>query len=284
MLKQQIQDLMIGFVEELCTEKEIEKFYKKHLKENCLLPIDARILAAIMLSIVVKQGYFLEKIVRDIIDQEEHLELHNFSGDMRTEFMYTMYSRNLIDQYIEKLSKKGSSPTRNEYDSLLEGIQKYEADPTKIIVDTVKRNIDMCFFDKRYKSWYIVEMKFCDNRIGKSYEEIHRKLLNIYSGFLNECEMSEWNNIHPIIYYFNGYQSKKSKFFPKEYIYYDEHFFNDFIKSVSYNDILHCLKEVKESDEMKHAIHGLQEKIRSYVKVQEEKKKELEEKEKEKEI
>jgi len=256
---------MIQFVLEFATDSEIEKFYEKYGDEQFILPLDARILSGIMLSISIKQGYLIEEIIRDIVAQERHLELHSVSGEMRTRLLYTKHSVSAVERYLSRMAQQKNEPKGRVYRALLERIRRNEADETKPLIESGNYNIDVMFRDNRDGKMYQIEIKFADTHNKYAYQTIHRKLFIIYAGLLNTMENSKWESLTPMLYYFNPFRIMRNRYLPGRYILRGSTFFEKFFTMVTYSDILEIFKKVKGGKDMRDAIGGLQEYVQKYV-------------------
>jgi hypothetical protein len=265
MLKDIIRQKMLQFVRDVGSDDEIEKFYKKYESERFVLPVDARILSGIMQSISIRQGYLVEDILREIIKDDQRLVLHPFSGQMRTELVYMKASLSTIDRYISRQYKGLTKPLKRIYQAFLRSLQRIEADETRILVESGCYNVDVAFMVVETGEWHLFEVKFCDNHNYIQLLDIYRKLYTIYAGMLNTFDKLIWDKFIPHVYYFNDYAVTKNKYMPEEYIYRGASLFRNFFVTVTYNDILDCLKQVKNSQEMCDAISDLQQKVQKYV-------------------
>lgn len=265
---QQLRQKMVHFVHEVGSEEEIEKFYKKYCSERFILPLPARILSGIMQSISIRQGYLVESLIRDIIQHEVGLVLHEFSGVMKTELVYTKQSQSTIHRYIEEHYKSRGKPLPRDFSKFLRTLRKHEADDTHMLIEGGNYNIDIMFLSSREGEWYIFECKFCDNHDAIQLLNIHKKLFTIYAGVLNALRVDsdkQVEKIHPCLYYFNDYKISKNKYLPEEYIYRGETLFKKFFVQTSYQDMLQCFHDVKRSHEMREALNSLQHRVRDFV-------------------
>lgn len=260
-----ITQSMCDCVYSMSLDTEIERFFKKYKDIQYLIPLESRILVGMMHSLIIKQGYLIETVLKHILSSETGMYLHAFSGKLKTSLTISPQSVICIDHYLESCQKKGHV-TKQEYTHVLKDIQRYERDSD--CYDDFRefeRNIDLLFYCEKLNRWYILEVKFTDNQSVSQYREMCKKLLWTYAGLLHEFPKKDWNILCPALYYFQNEYIQHSSGIYYKHVYYGASLFSTLFSTITYSDVLECFQKVRETKEIQNVFCLWKDRIHNFL-------------------
>ncbi len=155
--------------------------------------------------------------------------------------------KNLIDSYITKCQIDNNMELEKSFIKLQNEIFENNKEQFGKII-YFKHDIDLLFKDKQTDIIYYLEIKYNDDHDTGKFVDINRKFIKTYAYLLNEFDLSSYDKLMPILFFFNNKKMKGNIYVPENSnIRRGKHFFDEFL-TTSYRSVDEYLKQLSESE------------------------------------
>lgn len=225
-IEELIQKAVIEIITETASEKNIQDKLKLHTDKIHFVPVQYRVLGGLLQSLNIKFGNFIEKLISLVIEADPHISSLEVSGS-RLPLSMTAQTDALIDRYITKRQLPESPDDCTQpFHELLQSIIEIEADQS-LARQTIVKDVDVLFRIASGQTIYL-EVKYNDDHDTGKFVDINRKFLKTYAGLVNHLNISNINQLKPIIYYFNPVKRWGSIYVPSDHIYRGSQLFEEY--------------------------------------------------------
>ena len=223
----------------------INHLEKKHNTKIHFIPKRYRIFGGILQSLNIQFGNFIEELISQFIIEDGRYEIiDKYSGNKNNYFLLSDYNDTLIDNYITKCQTDDNIDLDKEFNNLLLEIIKHRNDKSK----NFRHDIDLLFMNKKTKVKYYLEIKYNDDHDSDKFVSINRKFIKTYAYLVNKFDITNKNELVPILFYFTNKKMKGNIYVPeKTNIYRGSKFFDKFL-NIKYEDLDIFLNEFSESN------------------------------------
>jgi len=267
-IKEFIKNAISNLIDNTSNNKKIHKLIKTHQAKIHFIPIRYRIFGGLLQSMNIQFGNFIEKLLHIIVENENNLSIEqNLSGKRNIKLSMTKKSDELIDNYITncQIHSYNDNELQINFNNLIEQCLTEEKNNNKKDVN-IKHDIDVLFYDKNNKYYYL-EVKYNDDHDTGKYADINRKFLKSYIGISNQLQIYDKEKFKPILYYLTKKRLKGNIYLPeKEIIYRGDRLFNEFF-TIKYNDLDTIMKNIGDDSEIIQLFDNLYSKIRNNIKL-----------------
>lgn len=254
-IKKQVIDTILNIINNSINENKIKTLYKKHLEKTHFIPMKYRIIGSILQSINIQFGYFVEKLIKNIIKLENNFEVIDFDKKSNINNCYILDKQEtLIDQYIvdRQITKQGKLELNDAFDNLLMKIHEFNDanNITNSKLNHYKHDVDLLFQNKTTGQIYYVEVKYNDDHDSGKFVDINRKFIKTYAYLIHKYKPSNYEKIKPIIFYFTNKIMKGNIYVPEQtHILRGEQFFDEFL-SIKYNELEEIIASISNDKEI----------------------------------
>lgn len=259
-----INESVKEIIEKSSNEKCLKQIYKKHDEKIHFIPKEYRVLGGILQSMNIKFGNFIEILMKNIIAADGKYEIiEEYSGKKVNTFNLTRENDYLIDEYITKC-QTSNVDVEKSFLELQKNIHKNENGTLSDNSTTylkLKHDIDLLYRDKKTNKIYYLEIKYNDDHDTGKFVDINRKFIKTYAYLLNKMHTERYDDIIPILFYFNEKKMKGNIYIPEEKnIMRGSKFFKEFL-DIEYLEVQNYLHKLSESDENVQLFNELYRKI-----------------------
>ncbi|MDZ4766114.1 MAG: TdeIII family type II restriction endonuclease [Chloroflexota bacterium] len=254
-----VREAVLKIIQDTASQKNIRDHLKKHRVKIHFVPLRYRIIGAILQSLNIRFGNFIEKLIALVIEQDSQVSSLPESGK-RISLSMTAETDRLIDQYITSRQLPNSPDLCDDaYQKLLEAIFEIErrTDRSK---QTITKDVDALFRSRDGKIIYL-EAKYNDDHDTGKFVDINRKFLKTYAGLLNHLQIDALDQLIPIIYYFNPTKRYGPIYIPSSNILRGAQLFDAFLE-FSYADIDTILRNLGDDEKVMEIFDRLYQIIR----------------------
>lgn len=262
-MKPQINDLINEAVQHMILHSsdnsKIQQLTKRHENKIHFIPSKYRVFGGVLQSLNIQFGNFIEELMKVLIQNESQYEIvEELSGKKNTTFLLSKENDNLIDQYITDCQTSRIGDIREEFPKLLtEIINNNDTEQ-----NSFKHDIDLLFRDKRINTYFYLEIKYNDDHDTGKFVDINRKFIKTYAYLVRYLNITDKDNLIPILFFFNNRKMKGNIYIPEETnIFRGKRFFDEFL-SIPYDTIDNYMSNLSESSDVYKMFDDLYNKIR----------------------
>lgn len=255
-MKKEIEKIIKDAIDELIkntiSNKKLASIKQKQKAKIHFIPFRYRVLGAILQSMNIQFGNFLEKTIKNIIELNSNNKIINeLSGKKKIKFQVSKESIELIDEYILKCQTQNftDKELENEYNHLIDSIilaEKKQNSQTKSFI----HDIDLLFKKKDTGEIVYVEIKYNDDHDTGKFIDINRKFLYTTALLIRKYKINKPSQIKPVLMYFNNKKMKGNIYIPENLTIYRGKRFFDTFTTVDYNDIDYTFKNISKNKEI----------------------------------
>lgn len=126
---------------------------------------------------------------------------------------------------------------------------------------TFNHDIDLLFKNKESGTIYYLEIKYNDDHDTGKFVDINRKFIKTYAYLLNEFKIKKYDDIVPILFFFNNKKMKGNIYVPESTnIRRGQKFFEEFL-TTSYQSVDDYLTDLSESKSTVKSFDDLYKKV-----------------------
>ncbi len=198
----------------------------------------------------------------NLVGSEEHYEIiQKYSGKKSNSFSLVEDNERLIDSYITKCQTETFN-LKKDFELLKKQLfLNNKKEGAKLI--TFKHDIDLLFKDKNNNKIYYLEIKYNDDHDTGKFVDINRKFIKTYAYLLNEFKLNDYNDLIPILFFFNNKKMKGNIYIPEQSnIMRGQAFFDEFL-TTRYLDVDEYLTNLSKRNETIASFDALYYKIRN---------------------
>lgn len=233
------------------SDKKLRNIISKHTEKIHFIPIRYRVLSGILQSMNIQFGNFLETAIRNIVMLNPDNEIiEKYSGKKTNKFRVSKESIALVDNYIVERQRQISEGQNLErkYKDLLSNI--IETEKNALQTEKISHDIDLLFMQKSTKKYIFAEIKYNDDHDTGKFIDINRKFLLTFALLVRVLNITDINQIKPILMYFNNKRMKGNIYVPEtSAIFRGEKFFKTFT-TVNYQDIDNAFLCISKSTDL----------------------------------
>lgn len=253
-----INEAVMEIIEKSNSPNKIKKLKDIHFIKIHFIPKRYRVLGGILQSMNIQFGNFIEILMTMLIKNEDkYIILDDYSGKKSNSFVLSQYNEKLIDEYIT-LCQTDEVDTKTEFPLLINDIiNNINEDKKEDKINKFKHDIDLLFKDKESNIIYYLEIKYNDDHDTGKFVDINRKFIKTYAYLAKELNISNSEELVPILFFFNNKKLKGNIYVPEGInIKRGEKFFKEFL-TIDYNNIDSYMKSLSESEEITNMFHDL---------------------------
>jgi len=246
-VRDMIHSSITEIINRTCSDDNIENFYQKHHSKVHFIPVRYRVLGGLLQSMNIKYGNFLEKLIHNVIEQDDQLNIERNVSGKRNSLWVTKATDTLIDTYMnERIRTDRPDDIASTFDELLNNI--IENEHTSDTKQKINHDVDVLFRNKN-KAYVYLELKYnADHDTGKVVN-MHRKLLKTYAGLVNHLEIEERDNLNPILYFFNSVDRWDATYMPESNVLQGKQLFDQYF-NISFEDVNNCLLDLGNDEDI----------------------------------
>lgn len=256
-IKELIEITVNKMVNNCSSSQKLQNLKKTHDKKIHFVPIRYRIFGGILHSLNIQFGNFIEELMATLVSNEENLEiLTELNGKKNMSFYLSKENDERIDEYITKCQTEEIN-INEEFPKLLRDIISCKQEPNLLF----KHDIDLIFKNKFTNIVYYVEIKYNDDHDTGKFVDINRKLIKTYAYLTNKLQITNTNQLVPILFFFNNKKMKGNIYIPENSnIKRGKKFFEDFL-TIKYFEIDEYMKNLSEKPDVINVFNELYKKI-----------------------
>lgn len=267
-IQELIEKTIIEIIEKCSDNKKLKELIEKHSKKIHFIPKKYRVLGGILQSMNIQFGNFIEVLMKNLISNEDDYEiLEDYNANRKNEFLILEESDQLIDNYITKCQLAENMDLEEEFEQLKKELFFNIYNKKRVINHflTIKHDIDLLFKNKNTNKIYYIEIKYNDDHDTGKFVDINRKVIKTYSYLLNSINVNDYNDIIPILFFFNNKKKKENIYIPeKTNIMRGKTFFDEFL-SADYNEVESYLLNLSENSQTIELFDSLYQKIMDII-------------------
>ncbi len=229
MVKQAVQESIIKIIKDTSSIKSIEKSMRIHEGKVHFVPAKYRVLGGLLQSLNIKFGNFIEKLIAQVVEKDANVQTLPSSGK-KIKFSMTSASDALIDRYITNRQLPNSPDKCDDlFVGLLQEIIRVE-NQAAAEKQIIAKDVDALFRAKTDQIVYL-EIKYNDDHDTGKFVDINRKFIKTYAGLVNHLQITNINQLKPILYYFNPTKRWGPIYTPTTNIYRGSQLFDEFFET-----------------------------------------------------
>jgi len=238
-IKEIIQQTVFEMVEKSFSDKNIEKFIRKHKSKVHFIPFRYRVIGGILQGLNIKFGNFIELLMNNLVEIDPGIEVMDDSGK-KIGLTFTNETDALIDSYITERQLPDSPDNCEElFEKLLIDILEIEVSATPDQRQEIVKDVDGLFKTKEGLIVY-AELKYNDDHDTGKFADINRKFIKTWAGLAVRLGISSPDELLPVLYYFNPTKRYGPIHVPSKNIMRGPHLFDEFLQS-DYKTVDECL-------------------------------------------
>ncbi len=184
------------------SSKNITKLVRKHERKIHFIPLRYRIIGGILQGLNIKFGNFIESLISKIVELDPNVKLLSESGK-KIPLFFTPETDALIDEYITTRQLPHSvDDCTQEFTALLKRIIDIEALASDEKRQGITKDID-CLFQTTTGKIVYAEIKYNDDHDTGKFADINRKFIKTWAGLAVKLNITNYQDLVPILYYFN---------------------------------------------------------------------------------
>ncbi len=240
-----VREAIIKIIQDTTSEANIRKSTFLHETKLHFVPAKYRVLGGILQSLNIKFGNFIEKLIALVVERDSKVIALPDSGK-RIKLSMTAETDALIDKYITGRQLPGSPDQCDElFNALLEEIVQNE-NSSHSEKQTITKDIDALFKIASGQIIYL-EIKYNDDHDTGKFVDINRKFIKTYAGLVNHLQLTNTNQLKPILYYFNPVKRWGPIYVPSPNIYRGTQLFDEYFE-IKFSDVNDYLRKL-DTDE-----------------------------------
>lgn len=228
-VQQAVREAIIKIINDTASRKSIARSMRVHESKLHFIPANYRVLGGLLQSLNIKFGNFIEKLFALIAEKDPNVETLSLSGK-RVSFSMTPETDALVDQYITNRQLPNSPDKCDElFSALLTRIFRIETTDNNT-KQVITKDVDTLF---RIPSGQIIylEIKYNDDHDTGKFVDINRKFIKTYAGLVNQLQITDPDQLKPILYYFNPTKRWGPIYTPSSNIYRGAQLFDEFFET-----------------------------------------------------
>jgi hypothetical protein len=254
-----VHTAILAIINDTASKASIQKSWKLHEGKIHFVPVQYRVLGGLLQSLNIKFGNFIEKLIALVVDHDTHVSALPESGK-KVPLSMTGETDSLIDQYITNRQLPGSPDRCDEsFQQLLDQIVVIERDGERP-KQTIVKDVDALFRTVDGQIVYL-EIKYNDDHDTGKFVDINRKFLKTYAGLVNHLNITNTNDLKPILYYFNPIKRWGPIYVPSSHIYRGAQLFEEYFE-IPFTDIDTYLRTLSSDESVVEIFDRLYEQIR----------------------
>lgn len=262
-MNENLQLLLNEAVEEMLnkvsSDKKYQELLKKHNDKVHFVPLEYRVFGGQLQSLNIQFGNFLEHFMVKIIESDKKYEIiEEYSGKRSNSFLISAQNDELIDRYIADCQQNNFSDLNGEFNALMEQIlinNRRTYDMRKF-----NHDIDILFKDTVSGKKYYIEVKYQDDHDSGKFVDINRKFIKTYAYLTSELDITESEELVPILFYFNPARNIGNIYVPEDqYILRGPKFFEQFFSDITYEDVRDLFLHTSQLNETRQSFDNLYE-------------------------
>lgn len=262
-IKELIQDTVLEMISGSSSEDKIEKLAHKHRNKVHFIPLRYRIFSGILQSLNIKFGNFIEQLMWNIVNIDEDVDIMPESGE-KIRLYFTPETDSLIDTYITERQLPGSPDDCTPlFDALLKDIIQVEKHSTDAQRQGITKDVDSLFRTQDGKLIF-TEVKYNDDHDTGKFADINRKFIKTWAGLAVYFDISDADELMPIIYYFNPTKRYGPIHTPSRNIMRGSQLFDEFLNT-KYEEVDQYLIEISDNPEILAIFDDVYDRVRNGV-------------------
>lgn len=260
-IKATIQRTVLEMLENSASESNIRKLTLKHKEKVHFIPIRYRIFGGIIQGLNIKFGNFIEKLMINIVEIDPGVEVMSDSG-RKIRLFFTPETDALIDAYItDRQLPSSPDDCTSQFDDLLHRILEIENANNEDQRQGIVKDIDGLFRTSDGLMVY-TELKYNDDHDTGKFADINRKFIKTWAGLAVKLQISNPDELFPIIYYFNPTKRYGPIHTPSRNIMRGPQLFKEFLQ-IKYEDVDRYLSEIGDDPEIINYFDEIYERVRN---------------------
>ncbi len=260
-IREIIHNTVLGMLENSASEANIRKLTLKHIDKVHFVPIRYRIFGGILHGLNIKFGNFIESLMGNVVEIDTAVELMPDSGN-KVRLFFTPETDSAIDAYITERQLPGSpDDCTPQFDNLLHRILEIENSVEDDQRRGIVKDIDGLFRTIDGLMVY-TELKYNDDHDTGKFADINRKFIKTWAGLAVKLEISNPDELFPIIYYFNPIKRYGPIHTPSRNIMRGAQLFDKFLQT-KYKDVDRYLSEIGDDPEILNYFDQIYERVRN---------------------
>ncbi len=242
-----MRDAVIKIIRETTSTASINRSIATHEAKIHFIPPQYRVIGGLLQALNIKFGNFIEKLLALVVERDPDVQELSLSGK-RVSFSMTSETDALVDRYIT--SRQLPESPDNCYDlfhELLEEIYRLESQHGSQ-KQTITKDVDALFRSKDGQTIYL-EVKYNDDHDTGKFVDINRKFIKTYAGLINKLDIMEYQELKPILYYFNPVKRWGPIYVPTNNIYRGAQLFDEFFET-KFIDVDNYLRAIGDDPEI----------------------------------
>ncbi|BDV03731.1 MAG: hypothetical protein HPPSJP_4520 [Candidatus Hepatoplasma scabrum] len=243
--KTELERIILDNTNKLIKSKIEAKEFDKKTKENKtkihFLPIEYRNLISYLQSLNISFGNYIEKLIRDILKNDQKYNLSNLSGK-KIDSLISKEENDAIEDYM-----------KNKRDFNLNFFKNVKYKDLTSNKKIKRKDIDLLLYDNN-ENYYLFEIKFLDNHDTGKHENIYKKLFETTFSLRRYFEKNKisYKDINPILYFFND-KKRWSDDYLKENknLFRGENFWKKF-SNISFSDLKSIFSNISDNEIIKN--------------------------------
>ena len=259
-IKEVIKKTILDLINQSASNRNILDMVRKHEGKVHFIPIKYRILGGILQGLNIKFGNFIEDLLSNFVEIDSNVDALDESGKKKRLF-FTHQTDALIDSYITNRQLPNSpDDCTSQFDELLDQILSIEKKATAEDRQGIVKDIDGLFCTKTGQMVY-TEIKYNDDHDTGKFADINRKFIKTWAGLAVLYNITDKDQLIPIIYYFNSTKRYGPIHTPSRNIMRGSQLFDKYLET-KYCDVDNCLSEISEDPEIVALFDNLYVKIK----------------------
>jgi len=197
-----IQQTILEMIDESSSEEKIHSFTEIHNSKIHFIPLRYRIFGAILQSLNIKFGNFIETLISNIVEIDNGVTNLPESGE-KVKLWFTHQTDALIDTYItERQLLTSPDDCTPQFDGLLREILMIERAAIRRDRQGLVKDVD-ALFQTSDGLRIFAEVKYNDDHDTGKFADINRKFIKTWAGLAVRFGISSPDELFPVLYYFN---------------------------------------------------------------------------------
>ncbi len=256
-----VQRTIFEILETSMSAANIRAMTRRHTRKVHFVPIKYRIIGGVLQGLNIKFGYFIEKLLGEIIRLDPGVEALPDSGQ-KVQLFFTPQTDSIIDNYITQRQLPDSpDDCTSMFDGLLERIVVTERAASSDQRQGIVKDIDALFRADGLLNVY-AELKYNDDHDTGKFVDINRKFIKTWAGLAVRLGITEPRELMPIIYYFNPMKRYGPIHTPSRNIMRGPQFFDRFLRT-RYADVDRYLAEIGDDPEVLKLFDDMYDRVRN---------------------
>lgn len=260
-IKAVIKKTILDLINQSASDRNVLKMLRKHEDKVHFIPIKYRILGGILQGLNIKFGNFIEDLLSNLVEIDNNVDAMEESGK-KIRLFFTHQTDALIDSYItNRQLPESPDDCTSQFDELLDQIISIESKAVAKDRQGIVKDIDGLF---RTKTGHMVftEIKYNDDHDTGKFADINRKFIKTWAGLAVRYNITDKQQLIPIIYYFNSTKRYGPIHTPSRNIMRGPQLFDKFLET-KYCDVDSYLSDISEDLEIIALFDDLYKKVKA---------------------